>query len=380
MELYIHIPFCVEKCGYCDFLSFPAGREIRERYLDALFLELRVRGAGSDPVSSVFIGGGTPSLLSEEAIGTLMETVRMNFRLLPDAEVSIEANPGTVTCDKLTAMRNAGINRISFGAQSFHDAELRALGRIHRSAGIWESFEAARDAGFENINLDLMSALPGQTLSGWEENLRSAIRLGPEHISAYSLIIEEGTPFYERQDFLELPDEDTERRMYERTAEILENAGYRQYEISNYAKPGSACRHNTGYWTGVPYLGAGLGAASLLADGNQTFRCRNTDRLDTYLSLAGQGDPAAFAEGIRRDLEPLSVSDRMAEYMILGLRMNRGVSGREFRGRFGVPMPERYQDIIEKYKAGGLLQEQNGRVSLTARGRSLSNQVMCEFL
>ena len=248
----------------------------------------------------------------------------MHFIIKSDAEITMEANPGTVDLDKLKQYCGAGINRISFGCQSADNQELKLLGRIHTWEAFLESYQLARGAGIENINVDLMSGLPGQTVSSWEETLKKVIALKPEHISAYSLILEEGTPFYEMQDKLNLPDEDAERLMYERTAQILMEHGYEQYEISNYAKHGKACIHNIGYWTGVEYLGFGLGAASLL----EHTRFSNTDDMEEY--LASSDKPKC----IRKEVQPLSVQEEMAEFMILGLRMNQGVSEQEFMERY----------------------------------------------
>ena len=257
LELYIHIPFCVRKCAYCDFLSGPADYEAQKSYKEALIREIEnVESFADSEVSSIFIGGGTPSVFSEQWMAEVLEKVYTHFNVRQDAEISIEANPGTVDLGKLAVYRRAGINRISFGCQSGDNRELKLLGRIHTWEEFLESFSMAREAGFSNINVDLMSGLPGQSLASWEDSLYKTAQLKPEHISAYSLIIEEGTPFASQK--LELPDEEEERNMYERTREILENWGYHQYEISNYARPGRECRHNLGYWRaeGVSWSGA----------------------------------------------------------------------------------------------------------------------------
>ncbi|MBR2188799.1 MAG: radical SAM family heme chaperone HemW [Eubacterium sp.] len=443
MELYLHIPFCVRKCGYCDFLSFPSDEETRGQYLEALTEELRLVSAAhqrrphlaahqrrprsaerqrrpdsaapdrkmslaaghesSRRIDTIFIGGGTPSVLTARQIVTVMERIFGLFDVAPDAEITIEANPGTIDFDKLKAYRQAGINRLSIGCQSMHDGELACMGRIHDRATFLRSYELARSAGFSNISFDLISGLPGQTAAAWETSLRLAAALAPEHISAYSLILEEGTPFYEQRQTLDLPDEEEERLMYECTAEVLLQYGYGQYELSNYAKPGFACRHNTGYWTGVPYLGVGLGAASCCeaaADcGQAAEMIRFTDCRDlrTYLSLCGNGRIEAKIEELKADdpdtawkcfledplhteQERLSGLDLQAEYMILGLRMTRGVSETGFRARFGKELRAEYGDLIEKYRAHGLLALERGRLFLTKRGQSLANVVMAEFL
>ena len=279
LELYIHVPFCVKKCDYCDFLSGPAGKERQREYFQALEREIAAVPDFSDrEITTVFIGGGTPSVPDPSLVGEMLDQIRNKFFVAPDAEITIEANPGTLYKEKLQIYLEHGINRLSLGLQSPQNRELKILGRIHTWEEFQESFFMARDAGFSNINIDLMSAIPEQTYADWEKNLRTVAGLSPEHISAYSLIIEEGTPFGERK--LKLPDEDTEYRMYENTAGILEEYGFHQYEISNYAKGGRECRHNKGYWQRIDYLGLGLGASSLL----DHMRFSNT--ADIYVSGA----------------------------------------------------------------------------------------------
>jgi oxygen-independent coproporphyrinogen-3 oxidase len=272
LGIYIHIPFCVKKCAYCDFLSAPATEEMKQEYINALLTEIKSYSGNTKEyiVPNIFFGGGTPSCISADAVLSIMEAIREVFAVdIERLEATIEVNPGTVTRDKLEQYKNAGINRLSFGLQSTNDEELKLLGRIHTFEQFLENYHLARELGFHNINIDLMSALPGQTLSSWENTLETVLKLKPEHISAYSLIIEEGTQFYDlyrpgTKGAAELPDEDTDRLMYQRTKEILELNGYRRYEISNYAKPGFECRHNSSYWIGTDYLGVGLGASSLL--------------------------------------------------------------------------------------------------------------------
>ena len=279
LELYIHIPFCVKKCDYCDFLSFPADSNTQIRYVHALLQEIRYYGnlLGDYHVPTIYIGGGTPSWLEENLIYTVLQQVASSFHVEADAEISIECNPGTVTAKKLNVYQSAGSNRLSIGLQSTNNEELKALGRIHTCDQFLKTYELARNAGFENINIDLMSAIPDQTYEGWIHNLRTVAGLDPEHISAYSLLIEEGTPFASRT--LKLPDEDTEYNMYEATAQILGEYGFEQYEISNYAKKGRECRHNVGYWIRQDYLGFGLGASSLY--GKERFA--NTQDMKKYL-------------------------------------------------------------------------------------------------
>ena len=382
LQLYVHIPFCVKKCSYCDFLSGPAGVEVQEAYVQALIKEIHGLREGRDrPVSSVFIGGGTPSVLDAHHIEAIMDQLNREFLIPPDAEITIEANPGTfigdgVFCEeqkslsreKLRIYRRAGINRLSMGLQSPKDDELKLLGRIHTGREFLDCFYGAREEGFSNINVDLMFALPGQSCKGWEENLRFAAQLGPEHISAYSLIIEEGTPFAKMD--LDLPDEDTEYKMYEDTAGILRESGYIQYEISNYARPGFESRHNSGYWQRRDYLGIGLGSSSLW--GKRRF-C-NTADMKEYL------ENSAFPEKIRKEEEWLSVKDEMAEFMFLGLRMTKGVSPDDFREQFGQDIYGIYGDVLEKYKKMELLKEKEGRIFLTRAGIHVSNAVMSEFI
>lgn len=374
LELYIHIPFCVKKCAYCDFLSGPADHEHKRKYLDALLKEIQSYKKNQQIsdyiVTSIFFGGGTPSIFPGEWICQIMDAVRETFTLTADAEITIEANPGTVDEEKLNLYKEAGINRISFGCQSADNEELKRLGRIHTWEAFLDSYAMARTYGFDNINVDLMSGLPGQTVSSWEETLKKVIRLEPEHISAYSLIVEEGTPFYEMADKLNLPDEDAERTMYERTGEMLKKHGYEQYEISNYAKDGYACQHNIGYWTGRAYLGLGLGASSLFEE----KRFSNTDDMTEYLEQSHQ------IETLRRDIMMLTKENQMEEYMILGLRMNQGVSEAEFEKRFKISIDTVYGEILNKYEQSGHLQRKQGRVSFTRKGISVSNPILAELL
>ncbi len=374
MELYIHIPFCVKKCAYCDFLSFQSGRQVQREYTDALIREIRRRG--SNPglrdrrVVSIFFGGGTPSQLPAEWLCEILSAVRDSFTVMEDAEITIESNPGTLNGENLTLYREAGINRISIGCQSTENEELTMLGRIHTWEEFLDSFQLAREAGFTNINVDLMSGLPGQTLSSWERSLRRITELKPTHISAYSLILEEGTPLYLNQEQFLFPEEEEERSMYERTFEILKEYGYQQYEISNYSLPGRECLHNLGYWTGVEYLGLGLGAASLM----ENRRFSNTTDIDRYLRLSDT------PEEMEEEEEILSTEDRMGERMILGLRLLSGVSAAEFEQEFGQSLTERYGSVIHKYEQWHLLAWEGDRLHLTREGISVSNQIMADFL
>ena len=372
-ELYIHIPFCVRKCLYCDFLSFAADDKTKEKYIEALCTELMFIGKErcQTSLSSVFIGGGTPSVLPAELIVRVMECVKENFTLDSDAEVTIECNPGTVDKEKLKAYFGCGINRISFGLQSVHDEELKKLGRIHTFDDFLKSYEAAVNAGFTNINVDLMSDIPGQNVDSWTETLKTICELkpAPVHISAYSLIVEEGTPFADmaEEGKLDIPDEDTDREMYHMTSKILSEYGYERYEISNYAKPGHECRHNLGYWTGAEYYGAGLGAASYYGG----CRFTNTPDMPVYM-----GDPI---DSFKLD-EKLTNADKMSEFMILGLRLTKGVDTAEFKERFCRNLSDVYGREIERFKAEGLLTEEDGRVHLSEQGLDLANFVMQAFI
>ena len=372
LELYIHIPFCVKKCAYCDFLSAPADREAREAYVSALLREIRSLpgeyGLDNREVISVFVGGGTPSLLEGVRMKEIMDALREHFLFAPDAEITVEANPGTLDREKLRLYGRSGINRLSLGLQSASDRELRVLGRIHTCGDFLESYRNAREEGFANINVDLISAVPGQTYEDWIRNLRTVAELGPEHISAYSLIIEPGTPFAQME--LDLPDEDTEYRMYEDTAAILGEYGYRQYEISNYAREGFACRHNAGYWKRTEYLGIGLGAASLF----EGRRFHNTVDMKEY--LADSGRPGAM----RKDMENLTRQDEEEEYMFLGLRMTEGVSESKFEEQFREKMTDVYGAVLRKYEKMGLLQKKGDFWSFTRKGIHVSNGVLADFL
>lgn len=383
LELYIHIPFCARKCAYCDFLSFAAPERVWRDYVNQLIEEIYGQSACFQDrvVTTIFLGGGTPSILPAELISQIFAALQECFVIDEKAEITIEANPGTLTMEKLEIYRQSGINRLSLGLQSADDQELRLLGRIHTYDDFLKSYQRARQAGFDNINIDLMSALPGQDVHSWKSTLRKVMMLRPEHISAYSLIIEEGTPFYERYGeeacggeqslWPSLPDEDTDREMYHLTKEMMAAQGYERYEISNYAKPGYECRHNTGYWTGVDYLGLGLGASSYISG----YRYRNVSDMEEYLSLKLQNAGEAA-----REIQELSLKDRMEEFMFLGLRMTKGVSGSEFLERFGQNMWNVYGSALKKLREQKLIETEMPRVRLTELGMDVSNRVFQEFL
>ncbi len=385
ISLYVHIPFCLRKCRYCDFLSAPQTDIDRERYVKALIREIKTQKdcPAGRPVDTVFFGGGTPSVLSADQIGRIIDALREVFLILPDAEVSLETNPGTADFEKLSAFKEAGINRLSMGVQSMHDEELHLLGRIHTAEQALEAFKTARAAGFDNINIDLMSALPGQTFDSWADSLRQAVEWRPEHISAYSLIIEPGTPFsalYEAGELPPLPDEETDRKMYHYTREYLAQHGYGRYEISNYALKGRECRHNSGYWTGHPYLGFGIGAASYV----NGARFSNITDFETYsVEMEKAGIPAEIEQvygKVRTEIHSLTEQEKMEEFMFLGLRMTAGVKTSDFASRFGKSLDEVYGDVIRRHLAQGLLQRTPEGFCLTERGTDVSNYVMADYL
>ena len=380
LAIYIHIPFCVRKCLYCDFLSAPASDETKEQYVQALCREIREERKSyvNYKIETIFLGGGTPSLLSGEQLDRILGTVFDAYQVADDCEISMEVNPGTVTKEKLKAYKRAGVNRLSIGMQSAVEEELQSLGRIHSSEDAFDTYDLAVKTGFNNINIDLMSAIPGQTIESWKESLKRILDLepAPAHVSAYSLIIEEGTPFFENTPTL--PDEDTEREMYKITNDILSESGYLRYEISNYAKPGFACRHNCTYWERGSYAGFGIGAASLV----EQVRFSNTRNLKDYLEKYLKNATVA----IKENRQELSVEEQMEEFMFLGLRMMRGVSAGKFSDLFGKTIEQVYPGIVEKYCRQGLLQkipEQGSgevRIALTERGIDVSNVIMADFL
>lgn len=371
--LYIHVPFCVRKCQYCDFLSFCAGEEEREQYVKSLCNEIS-RATEHFPknrqIDTIFIGGGTPSLLSIQQMEQIMGVVQRTFVIDPHAEISMECNPGTTTQERLLAYRQMGLNRLSFGVQSLQSRELSLLGRIHTRQEAIASYEMARRAGFENINIDLMSGIPEQTLESYEATLREVCQMAPEHISAYSLIVEEGTPFYELYSEEPPVSEDIDRRMYERTKELLSTYGYDRYEISNYAKKGYESKHNVKYWSGVDYIGVGLGASSKIAN----IRYKNESDMKTYTSKIQRGFPVYEIE------EVLSREDEIAEFFILGLRKTQGVSLQEFANKFASNVEEIYGKSLVELKELGFIEQEKEMLRLTEQGIDVSNQVLAYFL
>ena len=377
LGIYIHIPYCVRKCNYCDFLSLPLGETEdcngREAYVKQLLQEIQKPWKiPENPVTvdTVYIGGGTPSVLSISQISSIISQLRKQWKVDPQAEITMECNPGTVDRQGLMQYREMGINRLSMGIQSAVEHELQALGRIHTFSQAKQAVEWAKEAGFTNISVDLMSAIPGQTLESYEFSLHQILNLEPQHISSYSLIIEEGTPFYEK--YLQKPpvDEETDRRMYEMTDEILEANGYRRYEISNYAKPGYESRHNTKYWTGKDYLGIGLGASSKIG----RFRIQNERELSRYLQNIQEHKRVSYIE------ETLTKEEKEKEYFILGLRCTRGVSLRQFVQCFGREALAGYEETIWRICELGLAKRQGEMLALTKKGIDVSNLIFEMFL
>lgn len=450
ISVYVHIPFCVRKCNYCDFLSFSAPCEVQDRYLRSLVKEIKCAGKWLEDnkekqceklnhnirderpyqVKSIFFGGGTPSSIDPSWITKILDTIRESFDVSEDAEITTEMNPGTVTPESLSIYKKSGINRISIGCQSLNDEELKELGRIHDSKTFYETFRAARQAGFDNINVDLMSALPGQSIGSYTDTLNKILELRPEHISAYSLIIEEGTPFYEKyKDVIDrdiydieddlvkegvvldnkaelnkedlnkavvvkpLPSEAEERQMYEDTIKILKENGYHRYEVSNYARDDGdyECYHNKAYWKRADYLGFGIGAAGMVAD----ERFTNTDDINIYCdywdgidicdneTLKSSGSDELLQKYSLRPLaehDKLSTKACMEETMFLGLRMDEGVSIKEFELRFGKDIHEVYGNTLDKLSKDALVIIDNDHLKLTEKGLEISNAVLSEFL
>ena len=447
LGIYIHIPYCVHKCIYCDFLSSPADVHTRKQYVRALINEIyltregkcankliknvlqgdntsyedmeepAVNGLTSDYalydtvcmadyektimqedisgcvddiksenghiVTSIFIGGGTPSAIDAEDISDILDAVRKNYNVSDKAEITIECNPGTMDKKKAVIYRKAGINRISFGLQSTDNNELRMLGRIHTYEQFMESYKIAREAGFDNINIDLMSALPGQTMESFKAVLEKALSLGAEHISVYSLIVEEGTRLSDNIDsFPPIPSDDEDRQMYYMTKEMLSSYGYEQYEISNYAQKGYECKHNLKYWERCDYLGFGIGAASLYGGRRYTNISDIGRYMDVLAEITNALDKSYVNEllQIRTDMEELSKEDEMSEYMFLGLRKTKGIDITDFKEEFGTDIKDIFGEAIEDNIARGLLIHDGNCLYLSKRGIDISNTVMSDFI
>lgn len=362
--LYIHIPFCIQKCKYCDFTSFAGMEHMADKYIKAL--ENEMRAYCGETVDTIFLGGGTPTVLTAKQLKKLAEMCFEFFDVQKGYEFTAEANPGTLDDEKISAMLDGGINRISVGVQSFNDSELQKIGRIHNAETAYNTVCHLKKMGFDNINIDLMTALPSQTPDSLKHTLKTAVSLPVTHISAYSLIIEDGTPLEREysQGRLLLPDEETDRQMYHDTVNILKESGFLQYEISNFARQGFECRHNIKYWTGERYIGIGLSAHSY--DGDKRYF--NTSDIDDYLADAPH------------EVTYLSKQDKISEFIITGLRMNRGISKQKFISRFGISIEELYGNELNKFIDLGLISYENGCYKLTERGIDVSNSVLCEFV
>lgn len=386
LSIYIHIPFCIRKCNYCDFLSFGVGDKCidgmgiyRKAYIDALCAEIKSYNMISEEysIATIFIGGGTPSILMSGELSRIMVTVRETFRLNENIEVTIETNPGTITKEKAEEYIRCGVNRISIGLQSANDEELSMLGRVHNYDQFLAAFNIAREAGFRNINIDIMSALPKQSVHSYLDTIEKVLKCRPEHISSYSLIVEENTPLASDEEMLSLlPDEETERKMYDATDRVLSLAGYQRYEISNYAKRGFECKHNKVYWTLGEYIGIGIGAASFL----KGRRFSNTNDIEKYIETFTPNEAVRDLSCIRTVDEDLNSDRLMEEYMFLGLRMTEGVSAEGFHDYFGHSVYDIYGQVIDKYVKSGHLINDGGIIKLSKQGIDVSNMILADFL
>ncbi|MDZ5130210.1 radical SAM family heme chaperone HemW [Clostridium perfringens] len=373
ISLYIHIPFCAQKCLYCDFPSFARKDHLRKAYIEALnkeIISLREK-LNNLEINTIFIGGGTPSVLEADELECLLKEVA-KLDMAKDIEYSMECNPGNLTEEKLKVMKKYGVNRISMGLQAKQDNLLKGLGRIHNYKTFKENFLLAKKVGFNNINVDLMFGLPNQRLNEWEETLREIISLDPAHISAYSLIIEEGTAFYNlyENDKLKLPTEEEERKMYHLAKKILEENGFNQYEISNYAKEGKECRHNLAYWNMDNWIGVGSAAASYI----NGKRIKNISSVEEYINSINEKREAV------EEIINNSKNDNMEEFMFMGLRKINGIDENEFKNRFSMNINDVYGEILNKYIGEGLLIRESGRIFLSEKGIEISNIIMADFL
>ncbi len=374
--LYIHIPFCLKKCSYCDFYSLPAvSPAILSRYIKAVPKELEIKAASlkDTRMKTVYAGGGTPSILSGEELKSLMGAVRKHLEIDDTAEISLEANPATLNSDKLRSIREAGFNRISLGVQSFQDDDLLILGRSHNAVEAMNTIKLIQDSGISNYNLDLIYGIPGQTISKWEESLGMALEAKPTHLSIYLLQLDESTPLAGdiRRGRLELPGEDVEAQMYERGMELTRIGGFRQYEISNFARPGYECQHNLLYWKAMEYIGIGAGAVSF------TDKRRYMNKKDFIQYLQGLEEDRESPVEI---LESMDWQELIADAIILGLRLCDGIDLKQFDFRYGIKLLDYYKDIIEEYMDRGLLDISNGRLRLNSKAYFISNQVLCHFI
>lgn len=378
LGLYVHIPFCISKCKYCDFNSYKMNKISKETYLSDLKIEMSMykneleKNNIKDGISSVFLGGGTPSILSGEELKEIFKNIYEKFNIKEDAEITIECNPGTLTKEKLLAMKEIGINRLSIGLQAVQNQHLKNIGRIHTYEEFEKNYKEAIEVGFDNINVDLMYCLPNQSIDDWKETLEKIITLNPSHISAYSLILEEGTQLYdmyEKNEF-ELIDEDTDINLYNHTIEYLKDNGYYQYEISNYAKPNKECKHNILYWKCDSYIGLGPGASGYLND----VRYNNVEGLSDYHEkIMNNEKPIDHKEN-------LSNEDKIQEKIFMGLRMNEGIKYEDFKKQFNIDFKTKYESQIDKLTRRNLIKESKDGIKLTQKGREISNSVFVEFI
>ena len=371
-SVYIHIPFCTTKCYYCAFNTYTFHKEQAKAYLTALRTEMELYAAETNPLQTVFIGGGTPSILSASTLSQLLNDVHQHFQITHNSEITVECNPGTVDAEKLNVMRENGVNRLSFGLQAMKDETLKQLGRIHTVSEFMESYHLAREHGFENINIDLIFALPEQTMEAWHHTLNKVIALEPEHISAYNLVMEEETPFYEQLQAgeLHLPSEDTEADMFQYTIETLTSHGYTHYEICNFAKPNHLAKHNLVYWNNQACIGLGAGACGYV---NGT-RYTNIRGIAPYIKeLSKRSKPIA-------DTERLTGNAEKAETLMLALRKREGISLEAYRNRFGEEIETAFGRILKKWIDTELLERTPTHLRLTARGLFLANEVFVELM
>ena len=378
-SLYIHFPFCVRKCLYCDFNSLADSPVSSDEYVGGVLKEMASRARllpGPVTAPTLYFGGGTPSLMAQELVSSVIDAAARLFGLADDAEITLEANPGTLTATKLAGYRSAGVNRLSIGVQSFNDSFLQALGRIHTAREAVEAFAMARAAGFANIGVDLIHSLPGETVESWLDDLSRAVSLGPEHISAYGLTIEEGTPFHdlERSGRLSVPDDGEGAGMFRQTGEFLQERRFEHYEISNFTHPGYRSRHNQVYWQRGGYLGFGAGAHSYLPLPGHGRRWRNMLSPQAYLEAVFR------SESTEEEMTILTERDAMAEFLFLGLRMLDGVNPEQFVKEFGMTLNDAYPGVLPTLLGEGLLHWRRGRLRLTGTGLIFSNQVFLRFV
>lgn len=374
--LYIHIPFCVSKCNYCDFNSYKLDENLKIRYINDLKIEMSLYRNelknNNQEITSIFIGGGTPSILNVEEIKVLFENIRQNFKIKQDAEITMECNPGTLTLEKLKTMKDCGVNRLSIGLQAVQDYHLKAIGRVHTYSQFEKNYREALNMGFKNINIDLMYALPNQKSEEWRETLAKVVELNPCHISAYSLILEEGTELYrmyENREF-SLTDEDTDIEMYNDTINYLETKGYKQYEISNYSKDGYECKHNILYWQCNHYIGLGPGASGYI----NNYRYNNVESLEEYHQKILENKKPIDS------IDKLSIEDKIQEKIFMGLRMNKGIKFEDFKKEFNLDFKQKYSKQIKKLTEQDLIKETIKGIYLTQKGREISNTVFIEFM